>query len=187
MASTSAAQDAFTTDQRQRLHHRARSATPRSHGISPYVEDATDGEDTTTSNEATPSSTPPSPNPYRPGLWDSGSDDNDNDDPPPSRAPPADISSSSANASTNTASSSSSSSSPPAPPTNVTWPTNEAIDFWTHWYRVLADNAERAGMSTQDYYDELVWNQELWLERDAMEEEVCLEAAAAAAAAKKGK
>jgi hypothetical protein len=170
MASTSAAQDALTTDQRQRLNHRARSATPRSHGISPYVEDATDGEDTTTSNEATPSSTPPSPNPYRPGLWDSGSDDNDNDDPPPSRAPSADTSSFS---------------SPPAPPTNVPWPTNEAIDFWTHWYRVLADNAERAGMSTQDYYDELVWNQELWLERDAMEEEVRLEAAAAAA--KKGK
>jgi hypothetical protein len=173
MASTSAAQDAFATDQRQRLNHRARSATPRSHGIFAYVEDATDGEDTTTSNEATPASTPPSPNPYRPGLWDSDPDDNDNNGPPPSRAPPTDTSSS--NASTNTASSS-----PPAPPTPVPWPTDEAIDFWTHWYRVLADNAERAGMSTQDYYDELVWNQELWLERDAMEEEVRLEAAAAA-------
>lgn len=180
MGSTTADRSAFAADQRQRLNHRAKSATPRSQGISPYVEDATDGEDTT-SNEATPSSTPPSPNPYRPGLWDSDPDDNDNDDPPPSRAPPADTSSSSsANASTTT--NTASSSSPPAPRTPVPWPTNEAIDFWTHWYRVLASNAERAGMSTQDYYDELVWNQEIWLERDAMEEEAHLEEAAAAAA-----
>jgi hypothetical protein len=55
-------------------------------------------------------------------------------------------------------------------PSNVYWPSNELVDSWTHWYSRLADNAERAGMSTQDYADELVWNRELWLERDAMEQ-----------------
>ena len=67
-------------------------------------------------------------------------------------------------------------------PSDVYWPSNELVGFWTHWYSRQADNAERAGMSTQDYADELVWSRELWLERDAMEQAAADERAAEAQA-----
>jgi hypothetical protein len=53
---------------------------------------------------------------------------------------------------------------------NAYWPSNDLVDFWTHWYSRVADNAERAGMSTQDYHDQLMWDREMWHRRDVMEQ-----------------
>lgn len=49
-------------------------------------------------------------------------------------------------------------------------------NFWLHWYIQLAANAERAGMSSQDYHDLLAWNAEVQLVRDRIERDAGYEA-----------
>jgi hypothetical protein len=66
---------------------------------------------------------------------------------------------------------------------NAYWPSNDLVDFWTHWYSRVADNAERAGMSTQDYHDQLMWDREMWHRRDVMEQAAADERERAARAA----
>jgi hypothetical protein len=187
------AQDAFASRNVRSLNHRARTppGLQRFLGVSPsrfavLVEDATTttvqeteetaavvGQAITTGEQPTSAAGTTSTGATT-SSGGAGSSEDDKDISSTSYLCSSDFDSGIGDADVSNVADASGSPSPPLkPPFTNTLPSNYLHDqraaSWTYWYARLAENAARASMSTQNYFDELVLAEDLRRVRDAME------------------